>query len=63
MTQVDMADSHGLDHSRLTTLVGYAASRAAIELRFTFGDFSPNSLKTGSWEEAAARRDRARRPL
>ena len=26
----------GLDHSRLTTLVGYAASRAAIELRKDF---------------------------
>ncbi|HRI50171.1 MAG TPA: pyridoxamine 5'-phosphate oxidase family protein [Pseudomonadota bacterium] len=29
--------------------------RAAIELRWTFGEFSPNSLMTGSWEEAAAR--------
>ncbi len=46
MTQVDMADSHGLDHSRLTTLVGYAASRAAIELRKDFArHLGPLGLK------------------
>lgn len=38
--------------------------RAALELRWTLGEFSPNSLMTGSWEEAAARRSaEARRHL
>ena len=29
--------------------------RAAVSLRGNFGDYSPNTLLTGSWEEAAAR--------
>ena len=33
--------------------------RAALALRGTFGEYSPNSLLTGSWEEAAARREAA----
>lgn len=46
MTHAGMADSHGLDHSRLTTLVGYAASRAAIELRKDFArSLGPLGLK------------------
>jgi DNA-binding MarR family transcriptional regulator len=46
MTQSGMGDSHGLDHSRLTTLVGYAASRAAIELRKDFArSLGPLGLK------------------
>jgi DNA-binding MarR family transcriptional regulator len=46
MTQTGMGDSHGLDHSRLTTLVGYAASRAAIELRKDFArHLGPLGLK------------------
>lgn len=46
MTQSGMGDSHGLDHSRLTTLVGYAASRAAIELRKDFArHLGPLGLK------------------
>lgn len=31
--------------------------RGALALRWTFGEYSPNSLLTGSWEEAAARRE------
>ncbi|MEP6971357.1 MAG: pyridoxamine 5'-phosphate oxidase family protein, partial [Betaproteobacteria bacterium] len=30
--------------------------RGALRTRFAFGEFSPNSLLTGSWEQAAARR-------
>jgi ferredoxin-NADP reductase len=30
--------------------------RGALALRFAFGEWSPNSLMTGSWEQAAARR-------
>ena len=46
MTPSDKGDSHGLDHSRLTTLVGYAASRAAIELRKDFArSLGPLGLK------------------
>ena len=36
MTSASRTAPDGLDHSRLTTLVGYAASRAAIELRKDF---------------------------
>lgn len=46
MTPTGMDDSQGLDHSRLTTLVGYAASRAAIELRKDFArSLGPLGLK------------------
>ena len=42
----DLQAPAGLDQSRLTTLVGYAASRAAIELRKTFArHLGPLGLK------------------
>ena len=46
MTRDGMTATPGLDHSRLTTLVGYAASRAAIELRKDFArHLGPLGLK------------------
>jgi DNA-binding MarR family transcriptional regulator len=42
----DMAHEGGLDHSRLTHLVGYAASRASIELKKSFArHLGPLQLK------------------
>ncbi|WP_341892416.1 MarR family transcriptional regulator [Variovorax sp. YR752] len=46
MTNPQRAMPDGLDHSRLTALVGYAASRAAIELRKDFArSLGPLGLK------------------
>lgn len=59
----ELASFQGAERLWRLTVEQVVRRRAALDLRFTFGDFSPNSLKTGSWEEAAARRDRARRPL
>ncbi len=46
MKSAELDAPAGLDQSRLTTLVGYAASRAAIELRKAFGrHLGPLGLK------------------
>lgn len=46
MTSASRTAPDGLDHSRLTTLVGYAASRAAIVLRQDFANaLGPLGLK------------------
>lgn len=52
----ELVSFHGAERLWRLHVKQLVRRRAALPLRFSFGEFSPNSLMTGSWEQAAARR-------